>query len=202
MKKSILFALFALFLSGTIFSQRIVPETITYDKQSLPGYSITFIELSVDEISTAMEARLERQAGLKGINSKGFRAYLSQAFPDFGTLQYDIFTKVQKGNKKQGNATILYFLVTKGNNNAISKASDPELVANIEAFLNAFANFADSHTAHSKVLEMNKKLQKLQKDQDKMNSKAAEMKKKIDDNQAEINKLKEGIERNSSRMGQ
>lgn len=200
MKKSILFALFALFLSAAAFSQRIAPETITYDKQSFPGYSVTFIDLSVSEISTAMAARLERQAGLKGTNSKGFRAYLSQTFPDFGTLQYDIFTKVEKGSKKQGNATILYFLVTKGNNNPVTKASDPDLVANIEAFLNAFITFADSFTAHSNVLEMNKQLQKLQKDQDKMNSKAEEMKKKLEKNQAEINKLQEGINRNNSRI--
>lgn len=200
MKKSIFFAMFALFLSATAFSQRIVSETITYDKQNFPGYTITFIDMTVDEISDAMVARLERQGGLKGTNSKGFRAYLSQSFSEFGTLQYDIFTKVGKGNKKQGSPTVLYFLVTKGNNNPMTKASDPDVVTNIEAFLNGFVSFAESHTAHSNVLEMNKQMQKLQKNQDKMNSKAEDIRKKMEKNQTEINKLKEGIDRNSSRL--
>jgi hypothetical protein len=137
MKKGLFFIL--MLLGFTAFAQTAQSTQIEVNKVKVPGVSITIPGYDVDYIQQALQFRLEKVAGLKGSNSKGFRLYPAQVFQDIGPLKYDIYTSIDKGTK-QAPIPTLNLLVSKGNENFASPRDDGELIQKMKDFLNYFAN--------------------------------------------------------------
>jgi len=207
MKKIIILIAVSLFCGTVAIGQRVQTEVINIDKQDLQGFSMVFPGYSPDQIANAMGERLEKKAGLKSTGFKGFKAYLNQPFVEIGTANYDIYTKTAYVGKKKDNTTKLYFIITKGNMNAINNNSEPDAVNNAITFLQSFIEFARINAAENNLLELNAQLTKEQKNYDKqiaqqkkLIDKANKMQPNIDKNKANIEKLKADIEKGNASL--
>ena len=200
MKKFIILVAVSLFCGTIAVGQRVQNEVITIDKKDLQGFTLTFPGDLPDQIANAMSTRLEKKAGLKSSSFKGFTAYLNQAFPEIGTVNYDIFVKTGYAGKKKDKTAKLYFIITTGNMNAISNSSNPDAVTNTVAFLQSFIEFAKINIMENNLLELNALLAKEQKNHDKLVGQqkklmdsAGKMQNDIDKSKAAIDKLKADI---------
>jgi hypothetical protein len=181
------------------FTQTAMDEMINFDKRSVQGVSIILSDYDVKLTTAAMQSRLEHVSGLKGTTMKGFRYYQSQPFADFGTLNYDIYTKVTTFGKRKDQKTIVYLLVSMGNENFVTTANNPQLVEDMKSFLN---NFADTYLrqydidqksdAQTKIItKLEKETKTLTLERDKLKKQLEEKDKKIIMKQDELTKAKE-----------
>jgi hypothetical protein len=180
-------------LGFATYAQTAQSTQVEYIKTKVPGVSIAIAGYDVTFIQNALIQQLEKNAGLKGTNSKGFRVYLSQNYPDFGTLNYDIYTLVKKASKKDSFITV-YLLVSKGNDNFVSQNMDNELTEKMKEFLTNFVSFlkdferiqkVDQLTGNIKQLE--KEQSALMKDRDKIQKELLSTEKKFKDKEKEVN---------------
>lgn len=193
MKKLVLFLL-GLSLSASVIAQTSQEQAIEYDKRTVQGVSIMVPSYSVDLVKAALQQRLEKGATLKGSNSKGWRIYLAQQFSEIGSMNFDIYTQVTTVGKKNTQSTIIYFLVSKGNENFVTSTTDPEIIENVKKFLNGFVTYLREYDINQKILEQNNLISKLQKEQsnmeadrDKMKSQIVDLEKKVSAKETDIN---------------
>ena len=190
MKKGVFFIL--MFIGLASYAQTAQSTTIQYNKNSVPGVSIAIAGYEFDFIQSALINRLEKVGKLKGSNSKGFRVYESQNFPEFGNLSYTIFTQTIKGTKKSP-AVTLNILVSTGNNNFVSPASDPELTQKMKDFLTDFVVFLKEYDKKLKIETLTSSIAKFEKeyttltaDKDKLQKEISNLEKRLKDKENEI----------------
>jgi len=207
MKKYAVLILIAFFYSVSLTAQNAHEEMITIEKKSVPGFSVTFPDMTVEAVQAALIQKMEKQVGLKASKFSGYIAYLNQSVPDLGPLFYDIYAKVATVGKKDNKATILYFFVSKGNLNPVTSATDPEVYNNIVKFLDNFVPYAKINNAQNQEIILNNQLDKMEKEkksllseQKKLQGKLDDVNKKIGENEAAIKKIKSDIENNKNQL--
>lgn len=198
MKKIVFFIVASLVVSTSI-AQTAKDGIIQFDKaNSYSGVTLEVPGYDIKTIQGALQSRFETTAGLKGSNSGQFRAYLSQNFPDFGSQNYDIYMQVIETGKKKDKKTMINLLVSKGNNNFVTPASDPDIIANMKTFLNNFMSYLKDYDTGLKISELQKNIATLEKSQKSLNADKEKLQKQMDkkntefqQKQDEINKAKE-----------
>ena len=198
MKKFLLFSL--LIVGLTSYAQNAQSTQVEFNKVKVPGVSITIAGYEVDFVKSALEFRLEKVAGLKGSNSKGFRTYLAQVFHDLGFVKYDIFTLVDKGTKKDQFITIS-LLVSKGMDVFANPVDDPELTQKMKDFLDFFtSDYLVEYDRKHKINQFTDEVNKLEKECANLTSDLEKLKKdfsKIEDQiskkSVELNKKNEAL---------
>ena len=160
------------------YAQTAQSTTVDFNKTKVPGVSIAITGYDFNFIQAALQNRFEKVGKLKGSNSKGFRVYLAQAFPEFGTLTYDIYTQVIKPSKKNPSVTV-HLLVSKGNENFISPAADPDLTQTIRDFLTNFIPYLSDYDKAQKVGALTDNINKFEKDLKSLRSDRDKLKKDI-----------------------
>jgi len=199
--KRIVFFISAMMITVSVFSQSATVETVQYNKMNVPCISFSTQGYNVKTTTAALKSRLEKDAKLKGTSANGFRLYQAQSFAEFGTLNYDIYTKVVTVGKKKNQKTVIYLLVSKGNENFEAAAKDPELTENVKRFLNDFvANYLRQYDISQKMQELEKTIKNLEKENKSLTSSKEKLKKQTEDNekaiaknQAELQKVKEAL---------
>jgi len=190
MKKGFLFILMIIgFVANAQTSQSTIIE---FNKAKVSGVNIVIAGYDFEFIQTALLNRLEKVAGLKGTNSKGFRVYLAQTFPEFGTLNYDIYTRVVKPSKKERSVTI-ELMVSKGNENFVTPTGEPELTQKMKDFLNAFVPYLKEYERSKKletltntISQCEKELKTLTSDRDKLKKDFIKLENKLKGKENEI----------------
>jgi len=175
MRKVLFFILMVLGL--TAYAQTAQSTQIEFDKVKVSGVSVTIAGYELEFVQNALQFRLETVAGLKGKTSKGFRMYESQVFHDFGFVKYDIFTSIDKGDKKNQFVTI-NMLVRKGTGNFANPEDDSDLTDKMKDFLTYFANdYLKEHQIKQKIDELTKKVKSLEKECTDLTNEIEKMKK-------------------------
>lgn len=207
--RKVVFLTITLMMSVMVFAQKPQPESVTVGRENLPGFSMAFVDMSESDVEGAMRQRLETQSGMKSTRSNGFVSYLNQPFPEFGPASYDIYVKATKNGNRKSNVTYLYFVVTKGNMNPVTSSSDPQVVQNIESFLNGFVPYAKAYSTQTKINDLNKQLSKQEKEyqslqsrQEKLQKQSEDLKKKMEDNQNQIIQTRNEIDSRTQTMRQ
>jgi hypothetical protein len=198
MKKIVFFIAASLVTSITI-AQTAKDGIIPFDKNnSFSGVILEVPGYDIKTIQGALQSRFETTGGLKGANSGKFRAYFAQAFPDFGSQNYDIYTQVIETGKKKDKKTIINLLVSKGNKNFVTPASDPDVIANMKTFLNNFMSYLKDYDTGLKASEQQKNIATLEKEQKTLNADKEKLQKQLEkknteiqQKQDELNKAKE-----------
>jgi len=139
MKKIMLFTA-VMMIATCVFSQSATVQMITFNKRNVEGVSISTADYDVKLTTAALQNYFENVAKLRGRNQRGFRVYLAQQFPEFGSLNYDIYTQVIQTGKRNERRTVINLLVSKGNENFVNVTSDPELIERILNFLEQFVS--------------------------------------------------------------
>ena len=180
-------------LGFAAFAQTAQTTQVEYNKTQVPGVSIAIAGYDIAFIQNALIQRFEKDAGLKGTNSKEFRVYLSQNYPDFGTLNYDIYTLVKKATKKDSFITV-YLLVSKGNNNFVSQNMDGEFTDKMKEFLTNFVTYLKDFERIQKmdklsgnINQLEKEYSTLVKDRDKLQKEFSSIEKKFKEKEKEVN---------------
>jgi hypothetical protein len=169
------------------FTQTAMDETVSFDKRNVSGVSIIVPDYYVKLTEAAIQFHLEHVSGLKGTTMKGFRYYQSQPFADFGTLNYDIYTRVSTIGKKKEQKTIIYLLVSTGNENFVTPASDPELINKMKNFLSNFAStYLRQYDIDRKSNEQEKIITKLEKETKTLTSERDKLKKQLEEKEKAI----------------
>lgn len=185
--RKVAFFILTMSVSVGVFSQSAKEETVKYNKMNVPGISYETSDYDVKTTTAALKARLEKDARLKGTNMNGFRYYPAQPFAEFGTLNYDIYTKVATTGKKKNLKTVIYLLVSKGNENFESASQDPELAANMKAFLDNFvAVYLRQFDIEQKYQNQTKLVAKLEKELKSLNSDKNKLSKQLEDKEKAI----------------
>jgi hypothetical protein len=177
---------FVLMLAGfAAYAQTVQSTQVELNKAMVPGVSIAIAGYEADFIQNALTHRLEKMAGLKGTNTKGFRLYAAQNYPDFGNLSYSIYTLVDKGSKKDQFVTV-YLMVSTGNDNFASQNGDPELTQKMKDFLTDFVPFLKEYDRLMKIDALTATINKLDKEINSLVSDRDKLKKDIDNLQSKL----------------
>jgi hypothetical protein len=193
MKKVFFFIL--IFLGLSVYAQTAQSTQIEINKVKVPGVSITVSGYETDYVQNALQFRLEKMAGLKGTNSKGFRVYAAQVFHDIGFIKYDIYTSVDKGTKQAKFVTI-NLLISKGNENFVTPVDDADVTEKMKDFLNYFVNtYLKEYERSQKIDQLTKTTASLEKECTSLSSEIDKLKKdytslenKIKDKETEFTK--------------
>lgn len=195
MKKIVFFIVASFITSAAIAQTARDGVIIAFDKNN--SYSGVSIDIpagyDVKTVAAALQKRFETVSGLKGSSSGSFRAYLGQAFPDFGPLNYDIYTQATEIGKKKDKKMVVYLLVSKGNNNFVTIASDPDVVENMKVFLNKFPAFLKEYQTSEKAKEQEKIIAKLEKENKSLLSDKEKLQKQMEKKDSEIQKKQDEL---------
>ena len=194
MKKCLILIL-GIALSMTVMAQTAQETTVEFNKKHVQGVCVSFKDYSQDIVKGALTNRLEKDAALKGSNVKGWRAYLSQQFMELGTKNFDIYTNVVTIGKKKDQQVVVYLLVSTGNENFVTSASEKDVIDNAKNFLNNFVAYVRTHDINVKIDNQNELIAKLKKeyesltaDKEKMQNQIKDLEKKIISKEDEISK--------------
>jgi len=185
--KKVVFFILATVMAVGVFSQPAKEGTVKFNKNDVSAIIYETADYDVKTTTAALKARLEKDAKLKGTNVSGFRCYQAQPFAEFGALNYDIYTKVVTTGKKKNLKTVIYLLVSKGNENFESEAKDPELAANMKAFLDNFvATYLRRFDIEQKYQNQTKLIAKLEKEQKSLTSDKNKLQKQLEEKEKAI----------------
>jgi len=191
-----MFFISAMMVAVSVFSQSATETTVKYNKMDVPGVSFVTSDYDVKVTAEALKARLEKDARLKGSNANGFRFYQAQPFAELGSLNYDIYVKVATIGKKKDLKTVIYLLVSKGNENFESAAKDPELTENMKNFLNNFvATYLRQYDIEMKIQSQAKLIKKLEKENKSLLSNREKLKKQTEENEKAIAKNQNDLQK-------
>lgn len=199
--RRVFFSISMMIISVIAFTQTAMDETITFDKKNVSGVSIVVSDYDVKLTSAAIQYRFEQVSGLKGATMKGFRYYQSQPFSEFGALNYDIYTRVTTIGKRKEQKTIIYLLVSTGNENFVTPASNPDIIDKVKSFLNNFlATDLRQYDIDQKSNDQQKMILKLEKETTTLTTERDKLKKQLEDKekaiimkQDELTKAKEAL---------
>jgi hypothetical protein len=184
MKKIALLSL-VIGMSIGVYAQSARDEMIPFNKANVQGVCI-LTDYDAAITTKALQIRMEQDLKLKGSNQKGFRYYPAQPFPEFGSLNYDIYTQVTTVGKKGEQKTAIYLLVCQGNENFVTIANAPELFEKMKNFLNNFMPYLKEYDLDQKILEQTKLIEKLDKEHKSLISDRDKLKKQIEDKEKAI----------------
>ena len=194
-KKIILLVVVTLFVCANVEAQKPQATNVLIEKQNVPGYTLIIPDMSTDVLAGAVRDRFETVGKLKSSKVSGFIAYLNQNFPEFGTLNYDMFTKVEVEGKKKNNTAKLTFVATKGNYNPITPTADPEITAQITRFLEEFVGYVQTYNVKVNIEAMKKELAKQQKALKSLNKEKEKQQKGLDSTNGNIKTTQEIIDK-------
>ncbi len=188
--KKILLLTAVIFAAFTIQAQNVnvLETTLKMNKKTqVSGYSVSMNSVDAETIEDALKNKFEKDNKMKGSKGDGgFRAYISQPFAEFGTANYDIYWKVEKGNKKNNNITEIQMIVSSGNMNAITSQNNPETAARVKIFLADFTRYVKEFALNQQLNTLNKQLEKLNNDKGSLVEKQSKAEKDIEKLQSEI----------------
>lgn len=195
-------------IAVTASAQKLHTSMVEFGKSQYPGYLFNMKNVSVETLDATLRDIFENQYNLKASKESGFRAYRNQQFAPFGSENYDIFFNVIEFGKKKEKTTQVVLLVCKGNMNAVTPSTDPQVDAAIRKFLQKLPAKVEEYQIRKPIIEKKEQIAKLDankqsliKEQEKINGQIEklqlnqnEISKKIQDNEEAISKLQAEVE--------
>jgi hypothetical protein len=122
-------------------------------------------------------------------NDNDYRVFKGVKIPELGPDTYDLYFRTDKKNKKEKDKSVVYMLISKGNQNFVHEAAEPALFANAKTYLNNLvadvqANDLEKQIAGQEeiVKKANKKLSNLTDDGQDLVKKQNKIAQQIADN--------------------
>lgn len=132
MKKLIALLGFSFLLGNVEMNAQSIQETkLKFDKNNVNAVVAEY-KRPESVMEDALKEQLEKEGFGKYDKKKGYWSYINTNWKRTGNLSLDIYFRVD-GNKNKSTVTVL---VSKGNNNFTSSATDPEIINTVREFLN------------------------------------------------------------------
>jgi len=194
--KSLAAAAFIVTAATSSFAQNAHEGRVQFMKSDQNAV-IADYDLPKNIIEDALKERLEKAGLGKRSSEKGFMAYRGATWTEIGTDKMDIYVKVDG----KGNMSTITMLVSKGYDNFINSASDPEKTQKVQAFLNSFIKDARLYNLKLSILAQEDVIKKAEKDLkssvdsgDKLQKDKDKVEKQIADNKSEQDKKQSAID--------
>ncbi len=181
MKQAILFLL-TFFVITSVISAQAYEGSVEYDKKKQTAIIIEYA-YSPDATEGAFVQKLEkmgyRAKEAKGLftNDKGFRNYKAAVVSDISNTSMDYVVKVERKSRKEKDESVLYLVLLKDGNNALS-AGDDDLKDKVKSFLNNLVPEVEAFNLELQIKDQEavvnkaeKKLKNLRDDQESMEKK-------------------------------
>ena len=205
-------ALFALLSFSTVGFTQAYESSTDYDKKKQTAIAIdyNYSEEAVENaISKKMETLGHNGKDEKGLfnKDKGFTVYKNASIPEISSNKLDYIIKVDQKSRKENDKSIVYLIILKDGENAIS-GFDGYDVDHVKSFLNNLLPDVEAanlelqiHAQEDVLVKANKKFKSLQSDKEDMENKIKKLQNDIeknlksqDDAQKDIENQKQGLE--------
>jgi len=189
MKQILILLLIALTFSTAILSQA-YEGSIEYDKKKQAAIIIEYA-YSPDATENAIVQKMEKLGyhakEARGIftSDKGFRNYKGAIINDISSSSMDYVVKVEKRSRKDKDASVLYLILLKDGNNALSSGDD-DLKSKTKSFLNALQPDVEASNLELQINAQQETINKAQKKLKSLKDDQASMEKKIKNLQDDI----------------
>jgi len=178
--------------------------TVDYQKKEEKAVIIEF-PYSASVVEDAIVDKFEK-LGFRKKDSKGFIVYKNITLSDISSEPADYMIRVDKKSRKEKDASIVYLMISRNDQNITS--SNDDLSANAKNFLNNLSPGVEAYNLEVQIKDQDaivtkaqKKLKDLQDDQDNMQKKIRKLQddlqqnaKDQDNQQKEIDKQKQILE--------
>lgn len=171
----------ALFLSAQSYEGK-----IEYQKKEHKAMVIEF-PYEPSEVEDAIVIKMEK-LGYKKKETKGFLVYKNAVITDISAEPADYAIKVERKSRKDKDESLVYFVMTKGEENVIAR-SDAFLNSTLKTFLNGLTPHVESHHLERQIqnqeatlVKAEKKLKNLLDDQESMEKKIKKLQEDLVDN--------------------
>jgi hypothetical protein len=140
-------------------------------------------------VNTAIDDRLKKM-GYKSKDVKGYAMYQGVTLPEIGTQTYDLYFRVDKKSKKDKDNSVVSMLVSSGNENFITDATDSNTMSNAKKFLDnlmpsvaAYDLSQQIKAQQDELKKAEKKYKSLQSDADDLQKRKKKVEQQIVDNE-------------------
>jgi predicted RNA-binding protein with RPS1 domain len=197
MKKITIF-LTALFLFS-LNSQAQSFGEMEWQKKKIPAV-LTEVPQSVSVTEDAIKQKLS-QLGYNGKETKGVYVFKAIRIPEISDETFDVLLSIERKSRKEKDASIVYFAVSRGYENYVKADDDPVLVSKIKQYCLNFLPWAEAQALEvdiknqeDKVKSSEKKLQDYQDDSESLQKKLKKLQDDIEENKKNIEKQKTEVE--------
>ena len=190
MKKFVLF--FAAVALASLAHAQIIREGVCEFNKVDRSAIIAEIDQPSDVVEYGLlEDMKERKYG-KGDNEKGFIAFTGIKFPQISTETIDIYFKIEAKKKDEGK-TILYMLISRGNDNFMSSTKDPAVFTAAREYIKNLAPIFQNRSLDLQISAQEKLIKDTEKTVDDLESKIKSLEKKIEESKKELEKAQKDL---------
>lgn len=197
MKKQLLF-LVALF-SAVVGLQAQNFGELEVQKKKIPAI-ITEVPYTASVTEDAIRQKFS-QMGYSAKESKGVYTYKTVRIPEIMEEAFDLLLKVERKSRKEKDESVVYFVVTRSNENYIKSTDDPVLIAKIKQYCLGFIPLAEAQSLEveikgqeDKVKSTEKKLKDYEDESVSLEKRLRKLQEDIEENKKNIEKQKVEVE--------
>ena len=164
-------------------------------------------------VTNAIDDKLGK-LGYKGKDTKGYTVYKGVTLPELGSQPYDLYFKIDRKSRKEKDVAVVNLLISTGNENFISDATDPGTMGKAKNYLDNLRSSIEAYDLQQQinqqqdaVAKAEKKYKSLMDDADDLQKKKRKLEQQIEDNlkdqknqQDEIQKQRQLLESIRSRQ--
>ena len=188
MKKTLLTLLTCMSLSSLLVAQNAKETSIEFNKKSQPAVSADFDMPGM--ITEGAIKKKMKDAKIKGGNSKdGFITYAEVIIPEIRAEKMDVYFKIED----KTTSSTLYMLTSKGYENFMSQATDPEVIAKTIAYITSLKKDIMTYGYNDEIAKQTEKQEDLEKDLKKAVKKGESLVKDKAQTESNINKNQNNI---------
>jgi len=203
MKKLIFTAVFV--FGCTLLFGQAYEGKVEYDKENQPCLVMEY-NFPPEAVENAFINKMDK-LGYKGKEEKGmfnkdrgFRVYKDARIGEISSSRMDYIINVERKSKKEEDETVLYLLINRNGDNALTKFNTEEL-GNAKSFLYNLLPYIEAANLELQISgqeetlsKAEKKLRNLQDDKEDMEKKIKKLQDDIKENEKDQEKQKEEIE--------
>ena len=175
-------------LSSLLVAQNAKETSIEFNKKSQPAVSADFDMPGM--ITEGAIKKKMKDAKIKGGNSKdGFITYAEVIIPEIRAEKMDVYFKIED----KATTSTLYMLCSKGYENFMSQATDPEVSAKTIAYITSLKKDIMTYGYNDEIAKQTEKQEDLEKDLKKAVKKGESLVKDKAQTESNINKNQNNI---------
>lgn len=170
-----------------------------WQKKKIPAV-LTEVPQSASVTEDAIKQKLS-QLGYNGKETKGVYVFKAIRIPEISDETFDVLLSIERKSRKEKDASIVYFAVSRGYENYVKADDDPVLVSKIKQYCLNFLPWAEAQALEvdiknqeDKVKSSEKKLQDYQDDSESLQKKLKKLQDDIEENKKNIEKQKTEVE--------
>lgn len=203
--RSMAFIFMLLGFAVAVNAQIIREGTLKYNKADRPAL-IAEIEHSSDVVEAGILEEMKKRGHGKGKSSKGFIEYGGIIFKELSSMTIDVIYVVEEAKKDKGKS-VMYMLISKGNDNFMSGSTDAQVFASAREFIKGMMPVLSSMKltndidAHKQLLkDSEKELKDMESKVKGLEKKKKELQEELDEALKAVESQKETVKQNQQKL--